>query len=98
MLQEISAPSINPWVPVALTIISLILTVGVPIVGWAFRSIHKRVDDLKIEMDVKITSVKEDAEAKRIETRDTLLELVEAKFGAIWSTLKDIKDELKRNH
>ena len=102
LLFQDSLPTVNPWVPIVLTIIGFILTIGVPIVGWAFRAIHKRVDgtekliaDLKQDMDTKINVVKEDAESKRIETRDTLLELVEAKFDAIWTTLKHIKDEVK---
>lgn len=85
MQAETSA--LNPWVPVVLTIIGIVVAVGVPVVGWAFRSVHKRIDE-----------VKADAESKRLETRDTLLELVEAKFDAIWNTLKDIKNEVKGHH
>lgn len=84
--------------PVVLYVIGLVLTLSIPIVGWAFRSIHKRVDDVKADLDAKITKTENDAESKRLETRDTLLELVEAKFDAIWNTLKDIKDEVKHGH
>lgn len=97
-MQADTASIVSPWVPVGLTILGIIVTVSIPIAGWAYKSTHKRIDELKSDMDTKITGVKDDAESKRIETRDTLLELVEAKFDAIWSTLKDIKDEVKGHH
>lgn len=85
-------------VPVALFILSAIITVSIPVVGWAFKSVHEKIDAHKKDSDLKIAKVESDAEVKRLETRDTLLELVEAKFGAIWGALKDIKDEVKRHY
>lgn len=101
-MQAETASSMSPWVSVVLTIIGIILTVAVPTVGWAFKQVynrldstHRRIDEVKDDMKTLIGEVKTDAENKRIETRDTILDLVNEKFDSIKETLKDIKDEVK---
>jgi uncharacterized membrane protein (DUF106 family) len=104
--MQAETSTVNPVIPVVLTIIGIIITVAIPVVSYVikqiynrFDSTHKRIDELKTDMTIKVTEVKTDAELKRVETRDTLLELVEAKFEAIKDTLRDIKDEVKgTNH
>lgn len=94
-MQEQTISTVSQWVPIGLTILGIIITISIPIISYAFSSIHKRVDELRDSTEAKIAEVKKDAEDKRIETRDTILDLVNEKFEAIKDTLKDIKDELK---
>jgi pyrroloquinoline quinone (PQQ) biosynthesis protein C len=91
--------------PVLQWVLGGCLTCVIAIVGGFVRYLfgviktHKEetssmVAEIKEDTHAKIEALKVETEARRQETRDTLLQLINTKFDAIWESIRDLKDRI----
>lgn len=74
--------------------LGIIITVAIAVIGGFLKYLFSVIKAHRDETDKKITDLELRVEDKRKETRDTLLELINTKFDAIWESIRDLKDKI----
>jgi hypothetical protein len=74
--------------------IGIVVTVAIAVVGGFIKYLFSVVNSHKQETADHIERLRIDVEARRQETRDTLLQLINTKFDAIWESIRDLKDKV----
>lgn len=80
--------------PILQWVLGGVFTAAIAIVGGFIKYLFSLINGHKQATANEIERLRLEVEDKRKETRDTLLELINVKFDAIWESIKDLKDKV----
>jgi len=80
--------------PVLQWVLGGIVTVSIAVVGGFLKYLFSTIHTHKQETTAAIEKLRVDTEARRHETRDMLLELINTKFDAIWESIRNLNDKV----
>ena len=75
-------------------LIGVCITVALAVGGGFIKYLFGRMERHESNTIEAIDSLRSEVEARRIETRNNLLELMNAKLDAMWEILGDVKDKI----